>query len=91
LGEVEEKRESATLWADAILISSPSLETSGVPPIQGISTPEDLFMAIVNLMVSQSPELMPKVVVKRRLLRLLSIWMKTAMMMTKLKTWIRGT
>jgi len=74
LGEVEEKRESATLWADAILISSPSLETSGVPPIQGISTPEDLFMAIVNLMVSQSPELMPKVVVKSRSISGLLLW-----------------
>ena len=73
LGEVEEERESATLWADAILISSPS-ETNGVPPIQGISTSEDLFMAIVNLMVSQSPELMPKVVVKSRSISGLLLW-----------------
>lgn len=74
LGEVEEERESATLWADAILISSPSLETHSVPPIQGISTSEDLFMAMVNLMVSQSPELMPKVVVKSRSISGLLLW-----------------
>ena len=74
LGEVEEERESATLWADAILISSPSLEAHSVPPIQGISTSEDLFMAMVNLMVSQSPELMPKVVVKSRSISGLLLW-----------------
>ena len=74
MGEVEEERESATLWADAILISSPSLEAHSVPPIQGISTSEDLFMAMVNLMVSQSPELMPKVVMKSRSISGLLLW-----------------
>ena len=75
LGEVEEKRESATMWADAILLLDPSsLETVGVPPIQGISTSEDLFTAMVNLKVSQSPELMPKIVVKSRLGSGLLLW-----------------
>jgi len=71
---VEREKESATLWAHAILISSPSLETNGVPPIQDISTPEDLFVALVNLMVSQSPELMLKVVVKSRSIPGLLLW-----------------
>jgi len=74
LGEVEKEKESATLWAHAILISSPSSEPNFVPPIQGISTSEDLFMAMVNLMVSQSPELMPKVVVKSRSVSGLLVW-----------------
>ena len=74
LGEVEKEKESATLWAHVILLSSPSLETSGVPPIQGISTSEDLFIAMVNLVVSQSPELMPKVVVKSRSTPGLLLW-----------------
>jgi len=74
LGDVEREKESATLWAHAILISSPSLETNGVPPIQDISTPEDLFVALVNLMVSQSPELMLKLVVKSRSIPGLLLW-----------------
>ena len=68
------EKKSTTLWAHAITFSSPSLEENSIPPIQGISTSEELFMAIVNLMVDQSPELMPKLILKGRLIPGLLLW-----------------
>ena len=68
------EKKSTTLWAHAITFSSPSLEANSIPPIQGISTSEELFMAIVNLMVDQNPELMPKLMLKGRLIPGLLLW-----------------
>ena len=48
--------------------------TIGVPPLQDVSSPEDLFLALVNTMVSQNPELMPKVMLKGRQLPGLLLW-----------------
>jgi len=73
LGEVDQDKGSVGLWPHAVFVTH--LEsTIGVPPLQDVSSPEDLFLALVNTMVSQNPELMPKVMLKGRHLPGLLLW-----------------